>query len=468
MIKDLKPYSRYKDSAVVWLGEIPEHWGIKRAKWLFNKVSRPVEAGDEIVTCFRDGTVTLRRNRRLRGFTEALQEIGYQRVLKGDLVIHAMDAFAGAVGVSDSNGKCSPVCAVCQPTEEATSEYFAYVIREMARTQWILALSKGIRERSTDFRFEDFGNQPVPLPPYDEQSAIIRFLNYADRRIRQYIHAKQQLIKLLEEQKKNVVSHVVTHGLDPKIKTKLLGSSPEQEVNSEWKISRLWEISRIRTEKGRTDLDLLSVFLGRGVIRYGEGGGQVHKPSLDLSGYQVVKPGDLVLNNQQAWRGSVGVSEYLGIISPAYVVLGLDSSLLPRFADYLFKSRIMVSQFVTASKGVGDIQRDIHMPWLKNVRVPIPSLPEQEKIVATLDQELSEIERQLQLFDNEIQLLHEFRIHVVTDVVTGKLDVREAASKLPEQTQSTAVMDEGDSSLYGSDAEEPTDDVSKEAEKITI
>ena len=107
------------------------------------------------------------------------------------------------------------------------------------------------------------------------------------------------------------------------------------------------------------------------MIPYGEGGGQVHKPSLDLAGYQVVYPGDLVLNNQQAWRGSVGVSKYRGIISPAYVIVGLADSLDARYADYLFQSGVMVSQFVTSSKGVGDIQRDIHTPWLKTP-VPIP------------------------------------------------------------------------------------------------
>src|ERR1700747_1544563 len=109
MIDSLKPYPATRDSDIPWLGEIPSHWSIGRAKWLFQKMDRAPRDSDEVVTCFRDGIVTLRKNRRVRGFTESIKEIGYQGIRKGDLVIHAMDAFAGAVGVSDSDGKGSPV-----------------------------------------------------------------------------------------------------------------------------------------------------------------------------------------------------------------------------------------------------------------------------------------------------------------------------------------------------------------------
>ena len=112
---NLKPYPEYKNSGVKWLGDVPRHWDITKGKWLYKKMNRPVKPDDEVVTCFRDGMVTLRKNRRLRGFTESIKEIGYQGIKKGDLVIHQMDAFAGAIGVSDSDGKSTPVYSVCQP-----------------------------------------------------------------------------------------------------------------------------------------------------------------------------------------------------------------------------------------------------------------------------------------------------------------------------------------------------------------
>ena len=149
--------------------------------------------------------VTLRKNRRELGFTESLKEIGYQGIRAGDLVIHSMDAFAGAIGVADSDGKGTPVYSVCKPSPQVNAYFYAYILREMARNRWIQALAKGIRERSSDFRYTDFAWQIVPLPSLPEQTAIVRFLDHADRRIRRYIRAKQKLIGLLEEQKQAII-----------------------------------------------------------------------------------------------------------------------------------------------------------------------------------------------------------------------------------------------------------------------
>lgn len=113
MIADLKPYPEYKDSGVEWLGAVPSGWELRRAKSLLRKESRAPRPEDETVTCFRDGMVTLRRKRRLGGFTEAVQEHGYQGIRVGDLVVHGMDAFAGAVGVAEDSGKGSPILSVC-------------------------------------------------------------------------------------------------------------------------------------------------------------------------------------------------------------------------------------------------------------------------------------------------------------------------------------------------------------------
>ena len=203
---------------------------------------------------------------------------------------------------------------------------------------------------------------------------------------------------------------------------KPLGSAPRVLVNEAWRTPRFGRISKLRTEKNRPKLDLLSVFLGRGVIPYAEGGGQVHKPSLDLSGYQVVRQGDLVLPNQQAWRGSVGVSKYDGIISPAYLVFTLGAHLNADFANYLFQSGVMVNQFVTSSKGVGDIQRDIHNPWLKNVRVPVPTLEEQTAIVRFLDYVNQRIRRHIRAKQKLIELLEEQKQAIIHRAVTRGLD----------------------------------------------
>ena len=162
---DSHPYPSYKASGIPWLGDVPSHWEAERGKRLLTKMERLVRDTDEVVTCFRDGTVTLRKNRRTEGFTESLKEIGYQGIRVGDLIVHAMDAFAGSVGVSDSDGKGTPVYSVCRPKPNANAHYYAVVVREMARNQWIAALATGIRVRSTDFRYSTLGTQLLPLPP---------------------------------------------------------------------------------------------------------------------------------------------------------------------------------------------------------------------------------------------------------------------------------------------------------------
>ena len=236
MTKTLDPYPIMKSSGVEWLGDVPEYWDLERGKRLFVKIERSVHECDEVVTCFRDGVVTLRKKRRTAGFTESIKEIGYQGIRIGDLVIHAMDAAAGAIGVSDSDGKGTPVYAVCQPLPNANPYYYAFVVREMARSQWILALATGIRERSTDFRFGTFSNQRLPLPPLPEQTAIVRYLDYFDRRIQRYVRAKQRLIKLLEEQKKAVIHRAVTRGLDPDVPLKPSGVEWLGDMPAHWEV----------------------------------------------------------------------------------------------------------------------------------------------------------------------------------------------------------------------------------------
>ena len=208
-------YARYRDSGVEWLGNIPEHWESEKGKWLFSKMDRLVRADDGVVTAFRDGEVTLRTNRRTDGFTNAIKEHGYQGIRKGDLVIHAMDAFAGAIGVSDSDGKSTPVYAVCVPRTENTVQpsFYAYLLRYMAHSGFITTLAKGIRERSTDFRYNDFGALGLPLPPKPEQDRIVTFLDRKTADIDALIAKKQRQIELLDEQKAILINLAVTRGI---------------------------------------------------------------------------------------------------------------------------------------------------------------------------------------------------------------------------------------------------------------
>ena len=179
----MKRYDTYKDSGIPWLPNIPAHWNTLRAKYMFKKEKRNVRAEDKVITCFRDGQVTLRENRRTTGFTESITEIGYQGVRKGDLVIHQMDAFAGSIGVSDSDGKGTSVYHCCTPKGEYSTKYYAYALREMSRTGYIQSLYRGIRERSSDFNYQTFSQQILPIPPAAEQEKIVAYLDRETNKI---------------------------------------------------------------------------------------------------------------------------------------------------------------------------------------------------------------------------------------------------------------------------------------------
>ena len=200
---------KMKDSGIEWIGEIPEHWGVNTAKRVFRKEKRPI-VNDEIVTAFRDGEVTQRRNRRTDGFTMADKEIGYKGVKSGDLVIHAMDAFAGAIGVSDSPGKCSPVCSICTPIIESNSYYYAYLLRTYSVLGYIESMAKGIRERSTDFRYATFAITPLVQPPIHEQQQIVDFLDEKIAHINALIADKEKMVQEMEEYKKALIYEYVT------------------------------------------------------------------------------------------------------------------------------------------------------------------------------------------------------------------------------------------------------------------
>ncbi|HEY0462319.1 MAG TPA: restriction endonuclease subunit S [Pyrinomonadaceae bacterium] len=210
--RGLNPNVKMKHSGVDWLGEIPDHWEVEKGKWLFQQMKRPVRTEDEIVTCFRDGVVTLRANRRTEGFTNALQEHGYQGIRKGDLVIHNMDAFAGAIGVSDSDGKSTPVYSVCVPkdSKKVNSYFFALLLRKLAKDGFIESLAKGIRERSTDFRFNDFANLMFSVPSLTEQNEIVIYCREISQKIETAISFKQKEIEKLKEYKAVLINSAVT------------------------------------------------------------------------------------------------------------------------------------------------------------------------------------------------------------------------------------------------------------------
>ena len=206
--KGLDPDVEMRDSGVQWIGMMPTHWECQRGKYILRYVQKPVRDDDGVITCFRDGEVTLRSNRREEGFTMADKEIGYQGIDVGDLVVHGMDGFAGSIGISDSRGKASPVLNVLDT--EQNKRYIMYYLRSMAYNDVFVALATGIRVRSCDLRWNKLAELLYPMPPVEEQQAIVEHIDSVLERTNAIIADKKQQIETIEEYKKSLIFEYVT------------------------------------------------------------------------------------------------------------------------------------------------------------------------------------------------------------------------------------------------------------------
>lgn len=206
--KGLDPDVEMKDSGIEWIGEIPSHWKCTRGKYILTYLQKPVRENDSVITCFRDGEVTLRSNRREDGFTISQKEIGYQGVDIDDLVVHGMDGFAGAIGISDSRGKASPVLNVLDSNQN--KRYIMYYLRSMAYGDVFTAIATGIRVRSCDLRWNKLAELFYPIPPLNEQNKIVVFINETLAKVDHVIEEKRQQLSTLSDYKKSLIYEYVT------------------------------------------------------------------------------------------------------------------------------------------------------------------------------------------------------------------------------------------------------------------
>lgn len=472
MIDGLKPYPELKESGIPWAGRVPTHWGARRGKRLFEEAAQPVREGDEIVTCFRDGQVTLRRNRRASGYMVALQEVGYQGVRRGQLVIHAMDAFAGAVGVSDSDGKCTPEYIVCRPREPGLSPaYYAAALRIAAHTNFIQISCDAVRERAPRLRYPNFGEMVLPVPPPDEQALIVRFLDHADRRIRRLIAAKQRMIKLLEEQKRSVVDGIVRGA----------GQRGRRNSGIDWlgDIPGAWRVARLKTvvgsitsgSRGWSDFaaddgplfvriaNLTRASLG---LRFDDIVRLDLPPSTRAEAQRARLRADDILLSITAFIGSVAVvpddlgeayiSQHVACCRPR------AGAVVPRWAGYVLLSSIGQTHGQLAMNG--GTKQGLSLDDVGNYVLVLPPIAEQRALVATIERQTSDLERAIAREADHIPLLREYRTRLISDVVTGTLDVRAAAAALADDAEPVEPLDDAESD-DAEDGDEPADEVAE-------
>ena len=437
-------YQRYKASEIDWVGEIPSHWETVKPKYKLNRVTRPFDDDDEVVTCFRDGVVTLRKNRREGGFTNSIKEHGYQQIRPGDLVVHEMDGFEGAIGISDSRGKSTPVYTVIEPDQRVDLRYINYLLREMSKTGKIESLARSIRERTTDFRWNMWSEIHFPFPPIKEQQLISRYLDKKTEQIDSLIEKIQKKIELLKEQRTSLINQCVTKGLDLIVEMKDSGIEWIGETPKHWRQQSIkhvlndyfggsWGEDLVEGQtKGVVQVvrvtefnwDTLSVSQQIPTLR-----------SLELKedSKKLVRRGDLVIEksgggektpvgrviliDRELTRPTVN-SNFTNIFRPN------QEKLDPGFGVYLFYTSYAGGMTIRNIKQTTGIQ-NLDIGGFLSEKFFLPPKEEQEQIQLFLDNSIKKILHLIRKHTDRLKLLREYRQSLISSLVTGKVRVTE-------------------------------------------
>jgi len=455
MTADLKPYPEMKDSGVNWLGDVPEHWRIRPGRAVLRtKLIRNEGLRESRVLSLSYGRIIVKPEEKLRGLVPESFET-YQIVDPGDIIIRSTDLqndrTSLRVGHVRDRGIITSAYMCLRPTGELANEYGYQFLNTYDLSKVLYGYGSGLRQ---NLSWADFKYMPIVIPSGDEQTAIVRFIDYIDRRIRRYIRAKRKLIKLLEEQKQAIIHQAVTGQIDVRTGKPYPAYKPSGiewlgEVPEHWNLLPLGSVLQQRKEKNDPikTTDILSLSLHRGVIPYSEKKTGGNKAKGDLSAYMLAYPGDIVVNSMNVVVGSVGLSNYFGAVSPVYYMLRprKDSDLVEYFNAVFQDAELQRSLFglgngimYIESKSTGKlntVRLRIPMTRLRKVAFPCPAPIEQANIVKYLDQAAGAIDTAATRTTHEIELLSEYRTRLIADVVTGKLDVREAAASLPDEPE---------------------------------
>lgn len=434
MIAELSAYPAYKVSGLPWLGKVPEHWNVERLKARVANVieltdDRPSDAPYVALEHVESWTGRLRDADPAETF-----ESQVKRFRANDVLLGKLRPYLAKVARPTRDGVCVGEFFVLRPRgREVSAAFLEHLLRSRPVIDAINSTTFGAKMPRADW--QAVGAIGLGLPTSEEQTAIVRFLDQADHRIRQCIRAKKKLIALLEEQKQAIVYQAVTRGLDPSVRLKPSGVDWLGDVPEHWEVVRLGSLAR---ERGETNddgavTDVLSLLRLRGVIPYDEKGNIGNKRSEDITRYKIVRPNDIVVNCMNVIIGSVGISRHTGCLSPVYYVLVPRSGRADaHYLNSLFQCRAFHKSLVRIGKGILAHRLRIPMELLKCELLPRPPMPEQTAIVQYLTEECRGRDEAIARASREIALLDEYRFRLIADVVTGKLDVRRAAAELPD------------------------------------
>ena len=408
-----------KDSGIEWIGRVPEHWTCIRGKFILTYLQKPVKTNDGVITCFRDGEVTLRSNRREDGFTMADKEIGYQGVDVGDLVVHGMDGFAGAIGISDTRGKASPVLNVLNSSQN--KKYIMYYLRSMAYGEVFTALATGIRVRSCDLRWNKLSELSYPVPPLSEQKQIATFLDSKCSEIDAISADIQKEIEILEQYKRSVVTEAVTKGLNPDVEMKDSGVPWIGKMPANWTCIKGKYILKYMQKPVKTDDGVITCFRDGEVTLRSKRREDGFTMADKEIGYQGIDVGDLVVHGMDGFAGAIGISDSRGKASPVLNVL--DSRQNKKYIMYYLRSMAYGDVFAALATGIRVRSCDLRWNKLSVLLYPVPPLEEQTEIVQYIEDTLNKVNGVISEKKQQLEVLDSYKKSLIYEHVTGKKEV---------------------------------------------
>ncbi|GGL93013.1 hypothetical protein GCM10010840_33880 [Deinococcus aerolatus] len=426
MIHALTPYPAMKDSGVPWLGQVPEHWDVVPALAAYK--SRGIKNTgmvEKTVLSLSYGRIVIKPEEKLRGLVPESFET-YQIVEPGNIIVRTTDLQNDKnslrIGHAKDRGIITSAYLCLETTDRVLNEFGYQYLNAYDLLKIIYGYGSGLRQ---NLDFKDIRRMPVLVPSHDEQAAIVRYLDYADRRIRRTIAAKQKLIKLLQEQKQVIIHQAVTRGLDPDVKLKPSGVEWLGNVPEGWKVKRLkaemYNLNPVRvplssTERGRMTTREYDYYGASGIID------KVDDYLFDDDLLLIAEDGaNLVLRNLPLAviaRGKFWVNNHAHILKPIEGKLEYFAAVLEQI-NYL--------PWIT-----GSAQPKLTRDRLMAVKIPVPPVDEQEAITEAISNTTLPLSSAIQRTQQEISLLREYRTRLIADLVTGKLDVRGVAAQLPE------------------------------------
>jgi len=432
-------YSAYKDSGVQWLGEIPGHWivvpfksNFQLGKGLNITKENLTEVGAKVISY---GQIHSKANPSTHVISELYRHVSLDYLESSPQCIVKKDDFLFADTSEDIEGSGNFVridnedivfagyhTIVARNQMPQNGHFLSYLFQSRLWKYQIWTQVHGVKVFSVSRGI--LNSCKLILPPLSEQQSIVSYLDDKCAKIDALLEGKQKQIDLLAETKQRVIADAVTRGLNPNVKMKPTNIPWLPEIPEHWEICTLRKFLKMVSIKNHPDKPLLSVTREQGVIvRDTESKESNHNfiPE-DLSGYKYVEPGDFCINKMKSWQGSYGVSEYEGIVSPAYYICKLDG-VDKSFFSTAIRSKLYVSFFAQYSKGIRVDQWDLSPIALKEIPFFLPPLPEQRAIVSHINEKVSKIDTLAAKLQQEIELIKEYKQRLVSDVVTGQIKV---------------------------------------------